>query len=1030
MKCIDLSGQWNIFLETNEGSQCGMVQLPGILQAQGYGNLISYDTPWVSGLHDAFWYEQEEYKQAQGEEVLVSFLSQPPRHFLGKAFYEREFVIEEALMEGGASDEEWLLRIELTHWRTQVWVDDIFMGEDCSLCTAHEISCGKLSPGRHMLRVCIDNSMQYPYRPDGHGVSDALGATWNGMVGEIVLETVSVKAAAEMACEEYAAQHPRKMETKDGKFYIDGKAEYFRATHFGGEYPITGYPITEKVWWLEKMQIIKEWGLNAIRFHSYCPPEAAFAAADEADVYLLVECGMWNIFREDIQMLDVLRSETRRILKQFGHHPSFAFFSPSNEPGGKWYQVLQDWVRETRAYDKELGYGGRRLYSAQSGWFFNVPPAEITGTDFVYLHRSNYGIIPGGNIRSFYGWKGKDYSSSLEGVKQPVICHELGQWCAYPDFDVIHKFTGYMKPGNYMVFREQAHKRGLLPLNKQMSFCSGRNQLRLYKEELEANFRTREIMGFELLDLHDYLGQGTALVGFLDAFWGNKGYVEAAEFRAFCGETVLLTRCSSYVWKNTEMAGIPVEISHFGKEDLANRVVRWKLTVCSEDAETINFETDREYRGGQIRCPIIKCGENTFLGNIWLDFSDIKENSHMVLTLSMDNIENHWDLYVYAEKKYDRAEESDCCGETVSKGRMVTYTHSWQEALTALEQGGRVVYAPYLSDLGFECPSLSIRNVFWNSQMGPTWGRSMGMVVEKKHPIFRHFPTEESGGWQWEDILEHARGFDLRGMEGLSPIVRSIDDWNRSLPLGLLLEARVGTGKLLLVSADLEGDFEKRPAAFALKQAIMRYAVSEEFSPSYNLEPEQIAEKLFPTGRMETLIEDCTIEGDAEVKGRMELFSANPNRSVKIKKMDFPVILNITLKKSIAARGWLYLPEQNDRAHEGFVQDYVLEYQDVTNHWQQAAKGRLLNTGLSQKILFEKEITAQRWRFVINSCYGCVDKTVWKTAKEGWIQAFQPKTAVVQLAGLHLICEEKIKPSMSIFWENEPKFATKKEIEN
>lgn len=1023
MMRIDLRGQWKIYLEADNGIQRGEITLPGILQGQGYGNSISYQTAWVSGLHDSFWYEQEEYKQAQGEEVLVSFLAQPPRHFLGKAYYEREIVIENTEIDDNVENEEWFLRIELTRWRSQVWIDDVFMGEDCSLCTAHEIACGKLSPGKHMIKVCIDNSMQYPYRPDGHGVSDALGATWNGMVGEIVLETASAKALSEKARQEYAVQHPRKIEAKDGKFYIDGDAEYFRGTHFGGEYPLTGYPITEKEWWASKMQIIKEWGLNAIRFHSYCPPEAAFAAADEAGVYLLVECGMWNIFREGIPMLDVLRSETQRILRQFGHHPSFVFFSPSNEPGGKWYQVLQEWVQETREYDKKMGYEGRRVYSAQSGWFFDVPPSEITGTDFVYLHRSNYGTFPGGNIRSFYGWKGKDYSSSLQGVKQPVICHELGQWCAYPDFDVIDKFTGYMKPGNYMVFKEQAGKQGLLPLNKRLAWCSGRNQLRLYKEELEANFRTPEITGFELLDLHDYLGQGTALVGLLDAFWESKGYAEASEFRAFCGETVLLTRCPSYVWKNTDRAEIPVEVCHFGKAALKDCAVKWRL-LQKNDASKV-------FREGNIICPEIKCGENTSLGNILLDFSDIKKNSHLVLTLSMGEMENHWDLYVYAEESDNNAGMQSDIQEKEQgiSAEQVLYTHDWQEAKASLEQGGRVVYAPYLSELDYDCPSLSIRNVFWNSQMGPTWGRSVGLMVEKEHPLFRAFSTEGSGGWQWENILEHSRGFDLRGMEGIAPIVRPIDDWNRSLPLGLIFEARVGNGKLLLVTADLEGDFEERPEAYCLKQSILQYAASEEFQPVTILKPEQIAKKLFPVHRMRKLVQEWTVE-DAEVERSVELFSANPNRSVKIKKADFPVTINITLKKPVEVQGWLYVPEQNDRAHEGFLKDYILEYLDEENNWRQVVKGLFLNTSLSQKVIFAEKIMARKWRFVITSCYGCVDKEVWKSKKDGWHKVFQPQSAVLQIAGLHLICEEEGEQCMDIFWQNEPKFATKKEIEN
>lgn len=121
---IDLSGEWKISLEADGGRQSGSILLPGILQAAGYGNPITRQTPWVSALHDSFWYEQEEYKYAQEEGVNVPFLSQPPRHFLGKAVYERTVIIPR--------EQEWYFHVEIARWRSQVWVDGELKGEDCS----------------------------------------------------------------------------------------------------------------------------------------------------------------------------------------------------------------------------------------------------------------------------------------------------------------------------------------------------------------------------------------------------------------------------------------------------------------------------------------------------------------------------------------------------------------------------------------------------------------------------------------------------------------------------------------------------------------------------------------------------------------------------------------------------------------------------------------------------------------------------------------------------------------------------------
>ncbi len=1007
---LDLSGKWELTLTADSGVQKGEILLPGSLQLAGYGNPVTVDTPWVSGLHDAFWYEQEPFKKGNGEECRVPFLCQPVRHFIGEAFYEREFRVERE------SAEDWFLRVELTRWRTRVWIDDVLQGEDVSLCTAHEIHCGKLSPGIHTIRVSVDNSMQYPYRPDGHGVSDALGATWNGMAGEIALMTAEELEKQQEERRVYAKEHPRRMEVRDGNFYADGRPVYFRATHYGGDFSMTGYPSVDGGWWKGIMKTVKEWGLNGIRCHSWCPPEAAFQAADEEGVFLLVECGMWNEFREGIPMLEVLRCETRRILRQFGHHPSFAFFSPSNEPGGDWYQPLREWVEETRAYDRELGYGGRRLYTAQSGWFYDVPPKEVTGTDFLYFHRSGYGPLPGGSIRNSKGWRGRDYSPSLEGTTLPVVCHELGQWCAYPDFRILSKRKGYLRPRNFELFREIAEENGVLDHERAFLRCSGRNQLRLYKEELEANFRTPQIKGFELLDLHDYAGQGTALVGFLDILWENKGYAEPEEFRRFCGDTVLLIQLKSYVWKNNDCVEVPVEVSHFGGMDLDGETLEYRLTDGSE-----------VFFAGEFRDIHVPFGTCRQVGKISLDFSVVKKSSNLKLELRLGEINNSWDITVFVregEKEAGRFGEdgADLDGKPV-------YTRSWEAAKEALLRGSRVVYAPYLTELSYECPGLSVKNVFWNGQMGPSWVRNLGIVVKEDHPVFQEFPTGEDGGWQWEDILAHARGFWMKGMENVEPLVRPIDDWNRSLSLGLMFEAKAGNGSLFVVSADLEGSFEERPGAYCLKQAILKYAASESFEPCEEISLDAIEEKLFPVLRMGGLTKKTLYDEDARVLFSAET-DANPNTSTRIEKKEFPVTVTIQLKKQMILSGVLYLPEQKDRAHEGFVKDYRLEYLDgQTGSWELIKEGTLLNTSLSQQLLFEKPVTTERVRLTVLSCYGCVDKTVWVSNEEGWSRVNRKAEAVVQIAGLHVICEEPAECSDEVFWEQGQKSSTK-EIDN
>jgi len=1000
---IDLSGVWKIQLHTDLGFQEGDIRLPGVLQAQGFGNEITYKTPWVSGLHDPYWWEREEYQYAQEEGTKVSFLAQPPKHYLGKALYKREFEIEEEI------NDTWYLYIELTHWRSKVWIDEQEMGEDCSLCTAHRIECGYMTKGKHIVEVEIDNAMQYPYRPDGHGVSDALGATWNGMVGELALITESKLLERDLQKWIYAKEHARHIEVKDGKFYVDGVPEYFRGTHFGGDYPLSGYPSTDKAWWREKLGIIKAWGLNFVRCHSYCPPEAAFQVADEMGIYLQPECSMWNHFEDGIPMLEVLREETRRILEQFGHHPSFVLFSPTNEPSGNWYQVLRKWVDETREYDKWLGYENRRVYTAQSGWYYEVAPAKVKGTDYLYFHRSNFGPIFGGMIRNSLGWKGKNYSPSVIGTDKPVICHELGQWCAYPEFNQIEKFTGYLKPGNLEVFRENCKANGLLEHNEQFAWCSGRNQVRLYKEDIEANLRTPEICGYELLDLHDYLGQGTALVGVLDAFWDEKGYVKPAEFRQFCNETVLLAAFEGYVYTNRQKIKVPIRICHYGKARLHNATISWSL-----------LQGEKVLRLGEVSCQNIDCGKNTELGYVDLDFDVVKGNQILTFRLQLEDIaQNEWELYVYEEMK-------------LPKDEGVLYTRDWTQTKEGLQQGRKVVYAPYLSELDYECPPVSMKNVFWNAQMGPKWGRSLGLVVEQDSPLFHYFPTMMDGGWQWEDILAYARGYCMRGMEQVQPLVRVIDDWNRNLPLALIWEAQVDQGKLLVIAADLDGEFEERPAAYALKEAILEYASSEYFNPKDRVTYESIEQHLFPMNRMEELTETIFYDKDASIEHEKALVTADPGQVVCIEKKDFPITVTIQLKEAVEMEGLLFVPEQRDRFRYAFPKNYeVFRWDESKSCWNKievAGNGSLKNSSLSQKIIFKESYTTRFIKLVILSCYGSLRREDWEERQDGYYKVEKTYDACVKIGGIHVLCKHSSVSNQHNFEMRQQRSLTK-EIE-
>ncbi len=397
----------------------------------------------------------------------------------------------------------------------------------------------------------------------------------------------------------------RDLHTEGNQFILNGHPIFFRGTHFGGDFPLTGYPPTDVESWKKIFRTCKNYGLNHMRFHSWCPPEAAFDAADELGFYLQIECGMWNEFSPGGAMEKQLYSETEHIIRDFGNHPSLMLVSASNEAHGNWKPVLTQWVKHFREEDP------RHLYTPDTGWGLIDNASQPINGGADYLLQGRMGLSP---LRGQRGWFGSDFSEATAGATVPIIGHEVGQWVAYPDFNVIKNFTGFMRPGNYEIFRDSAKAHGVLDQNKEFAHASGRFQVECYKEEIEASLRTPGMSGVQLLDLHDYTGQGTALVGVLDPLWNSKGYTTPEEFRTFCNAIVPLARLKQRVFTTAESLEAPVEVANFSASAMTNAECSWEIRDAKENP------VDRGSFPAATNIPI---GKNFTLGNIFADLSKL-----------------------------------------------------------------------------------------------------------------------------------------------------------------------------------------------------------------------------------------------------------------------------------------------------------------------------------------------------------------------------------------------------------------------
>ncbi|MEO7580328.1 MAG: discoidin domain-containing protein [Massilia sp.] len=1020
----DLSGNWRFEMDRKDEGLSQQwfdralgdkIRLPGILQAQGFGDEISTSTPWVLSLYDKNWAERADYKvHAQAGKVNVPFLSQPARHYLGAAWYQRDISVP-AQWKGKRVS----LFLERPRWGSTVWLDGRKIGENRSLVAEHEFDLGLLAAGQHRVSIRVDNRMLMNYRPDAHSVSDSLGMSWNGIIGKIELRAISpvwideaqvypnveersatlkvklgnaggkagngvltangvnhpVSWGANGGTADITVQFPKTASTWDefhpmlqkvalklkgldaddsrvlpfgfaqikaegSQFMLNGRPIYLRGTHHGGDFPLTGYPPSDVAYWKKIFKINKDWGINHIRFHSFNPPEAAFQAADEVGIYLQPEPGMWNDVSPGTPMETMLYEETERMIRAYGNHPSFLLLSPSNEPKGKWKEAFDKWIAHYRLADP------RRLYTNGTGHTEREVPGLDKGTDYLAVQR--IGPKP---LRGNRGWFGSDYGSSLDDINIPVVSHETGQWVSYPDYGIIKKFTGYLKPGNYEIFRDSLAQHGLLAKNKDFAIASGMFQLACYKEEIEANLRTPKMMGFQMLDLHDYLGQGTALVGILDTFWESKGYSSASEFRRFNGETVPLARLRKRTFRADEAFVVDTEIAHYGEKPLADAQPYWKLTD----------QAGKVVASGDLPRTSIAIGKNIALGKITLDLSTLRAPSEYTLAVGLKNskVENDWNFWVYPSKVAE------------AEPAQVLITHGWNEAEAALAAGGKVLYIPRKADMDWTSPPLDTVPVFWNRLMNPAWGRMLGLWIDNKHPALAGFPTSSHFDWQWTELVRSARAINLdRLPKGLQPIVQPIDDWNRNYKLGMLFEAKVGKGKLMVSSADLESNLDERVVARQLRKSVLDYMGGANFNPATTLAPGDMREVLFDTRIMKRLGAKVIGGGDMAnaIDGDPNTYWLAAGTAGAAPRGNQE--LTISFPNPVSFSGLVLMPRQNHRDHEGDVRDYLLQTSDDGVQWQELKRGALLSTFEQQKIALDKNVTAKFLKLTSLSGFG------------------------------------------------------------
>lgn len=810
---------------------------------------------------------------------------QRKHEYIGKAWYRKTIEIPKNL-----SNRHAILQLERVIWKSVVYVDGKQVGSCNSLSVPHCYNLSDvLTPGKHQLLICIDNSKQFDLNNAdmAHAYTNETQVMWNGILGDFKIDfypsqaithvsvypheknvtaTIegSFKPEAQLQLTVLREKDHQKVAQKvvdcsaDGIYTLDvenskpwdefspelykleaalvekGKVIQTITTDFGfrflgvkdkgmminGEplflrgtlecciFPLTGHPPVEVNEWIQVFKRAKAYGLNHLRFHSWCPPEAAFQAADRLGFYLQVELPNWNTrFGEDAPSAAFIEAEATRILSAYGNHPSFCFLSMGNELQG-------DFPRLTSLVKKLKDLDSRRLYTTTTFTFepgHGKFPEPVD--DYFITQYTDSGWVRGqGVFDAQYPDFKTDYTQAVKHLTVPLITHEIGQYSVFPNLREIDKYTGVLRPLNFESINMDMEKKGLLPLAPSYLMASGKLAALLYKEEIERALKTNGISGFQLLDLHDFPGQGTALVGLLDAFWDSKGIIDSIEFRKFCSPVVPLIWMDKAVYKNSEHLVIETGVANYSNASVQQNL---KLEVLNHQQQVLQHR--------EVKVQQVQKGKVSKLGRFDFDLSGIKAAEQLTIRLSVEgtSYQNSWSVWVYPPVVTSTAAPD------------IVVTRSFEEAEKALVNGKKVLLNPDLKELnGLQGKFVQ---VFWSPVHFPDQPGTMGLLMDPAHAVFKSFPTEFHSNWQWWDLCKQSETMDISAMK-VTPLIRVIDNFYKNRSLSNLFEVKCGKGKLIFSSIDLSSDLDKRTEAAQLRRSVLDYMNADAFNPTEEME--------------------------------------------------------------------------------------------------------------------------------------------------------------------------------------------------
>lgn len=395
----------------------------------------------------------------------------------------------------------------------------------------------------------------------------------------------------------------RKIETRAGKLYLNGKPFYLRAALDQDYYPDTICTPPSLEFIEDRFRKAKELGLNALRCHIKAPDPRYYEAADRLGLLVWAELPNGGYSTERSRE----RKETtlKGIIDRDGNHPSIFCWTLINENWG--VDLVHDakhraWLR--RLYLWLKAYDPTRLVVDNSP----LAPSFHVQSDLADYHF--YAAIPD----SRHDWdrfvdaladRG-DWLFSPEGDavitgEEPLLCSEFGNWgLPHPEklndgagrepwwFETGHDWgEGVMYPhGVQNRFHDWSLDRVFGSFEAFIEAAQWQ-QFRALKYEIEAMRRRPEIAGYVITELTDCHWESN---GLLDMRSNPRVFHDV--FHTINADTVIVPRLERAAFWSGETLRLPLRIAQGGSETLQGATLEilsdWPQTIAIPRIEAAN----------------------------------------------------------------------------------------------------------------------------------------------------------------------------------------------------------------------------------------------------------------------------------------------------------------------------------------------------------------------------------------------------------------------------------------------------------